>query len=95
MTAWWSGCEEFPQALDVIEQQLKGDTPLPAALAVLKSCNLDRGLGRPSGPTSVEEAEPRQRKREIERTLTAVSAEDVERAQRRREQDRMMAELLL
>ena len=85
----------LPQALDVLEQQLQGENPLPAAIQVLKSCNLDKGIGRPTGPSTVEEVEHEQRRRAIDHALTAISADDVQHAQRKREQDRMMQELLL
>ena len=85
----------LPQALDVIEQQLKSDNPLPAAIQILKSCGLAQGLGRPVGPATVEAVEQEAAKRAIDRALTAISADDVQRAQRKREQDRMMAELLM
>jgi hypothetical protein len=83
----------LPKALAVLQQELEGDTPLPAAIQVLKSCGLATGLGRPTGPTTVAEVEQEQVKREIERTLTALSADDVQHAQRKREQDRVFAEL--
>ena len=96
----WDGQVEtlrglLPKALAVIATELEGPQPLPAALAILKSCGLATGLGRPSGPATVEEAEQAAARREIDRTLTAISHDDVQRAQRRREQERVMAELLL
>ena len=96
----WDGMAEtlrglLPKALEVLKAEMEGDNPLPAAIQILKSCGLASGLGRPTGPTTVEEAETAQRQREVERTLTAVSAEAVALAQRKREQDRMFAELTL
>ena len=85
----------LPQALDVIEQQLKSEQPLPAALAVLKSCGLTSANLRPTGPTTVEAVEQEAAKRDIDRALTAISADDVQRAQRAREQQRLFAELTL
>ena len=35
----------LPKALAVLQQALEGDTPLPAAIQVLKSCGLATGLG--------------------------------------------------
>ena len=83
----------LPQALDVIEQQLKGENPLPAALQILKSCNLATGVGRPSGPATVEAAERELRQREIEQAATALTEADVQAAVRQREQTRLLAEL--
>ena len=40
----------LPKALAVIEKELEGPQPLPAALAVLKSCGLATGLGGPPAP---------------------------------------------
>ena len=84
-----------PKAVDVLKRELEGETPLPAALAILKSCGLTSANLRPSGPCTVEEVEQAQRQREVERTLTAISAEDVQLALKRRQQDRLMQELLL
>jgi hypothetical protein len=94
----WDGMVEtlrglLPKALEVLKKELEGETPLPAALQVLKSCGLAQGLGRPTGPSTVEEAEHAQRQREIERTLTALTPEDVELAQQRRASDRRFAAL--
>ena len=96
----WDGQVEtlrglLPKALAVLGKELDGPQPLPAALAILKSCGLSTGLGRPTGPVTVEEAEQAQRRLEVERSSTALTEADVAHAQRRREQDRMMAELLL
>ena len=83
----------LPNALDVIEQQLQGDSPLPAALAVLKSCGLAQGLGRPTGPVTVEEAERAQRQRAMEQAATALTEADVQAVIRQREQTRVLAGL--
>jgi hypothetical protein len=83
----------LPKALEVLKKELDGATPLPAALQVLKSCGLATGLGRPTGPTTVEEAEHAQRQREVERARTAITAADVELAHRQRESDRTFAAL--
>ena len=83
----------LPKALAVLEKELEGDTPLPAAIQILKSCGLATGLGRPTGPTTVEAAEQQQVQREIERARTALTPEDIQHAQRRREQEKLFAEL--
>jgi hypothetical protein len=66
---------------------------LPAAIQVLKSCGLAQGLGRPTGPTTVEDAEQAQRQREIERVHATLTEEDVQLAQQRRDSDRRFAAL--
>jgi hypothetical protein len=83
----------LPKALEVLKQELAGDTPLPAAIQVLKSCGLYGAVGRPTGPTTVEEAEQAQLSRAVERAHATLTAADVELAQRRRQQDRTFAEL--
>jgi len=83
----------LPKALEVLKQELEGDTPLPAAIQVLKSCGLYGAVGRPTGPTTVEEAEQAQLSRAVERAHATLTAADVELAQRRRQQDRTFAEL--
>jgi hypothetical protein len=82
----------LPKAVEVLQKELEGATPLPAALQVLKSCGL-AAVGRPTGPTTVEEAEQAQRQREIERVATALTPEDVTLAQQRRKSDRTFAAL--
>jgi hypothetical protein len=83
----------LPRALEVLKQELEGPQPLAAALQVLKTAGFTGEVGRPTGPTTVEEAEHAQRQREIERTLTALTPEDVTLAQQRRESDRRFAAL--
>ena len=96
----WDGQVEalrglLPRALAVLAKELEGDNPLPAAIQILKSCGLATGLGRPTGPTTVDDAERAQRQREMERISTAITAEDVALAERSRQQQRMFAELAL
>ena len=47
----------LPKALAVLKNELEGETPLPAAIQVLKSCGLYGAVGRPTGPATPEEAE--------------------------------------
>ena len=42
-----------PKALEVLERALEGETPLPAALHILKACGL-YGLQEPEGKTEAE-----------------------------------------
>ena len=56
----WSGLADrlralVPKALDVLEHELEGETPLPAAIHVLKACGL-YGLREPGG--TLEPTEP-------------------------------------
>jgi hypothetical protein len=83
----------LPKALAVLATELDGPTPLPAAIQVLKSCGLAQGLGRPTGPTTVEDAEQAQRQREIARVHATLTEEDVQLAQQRRDSDRRFAAL--
>jgi hypothetical protein len=45
----------LPKALEVLKCGLEGETPLPAAVHVLKACGL-YGMLPPRGPTEVEDA---------------------------------------
>ena len=56
----WAGMSDrlrglLPKALDVLEHELDGETPLPAAVHILKACGL-YGLLIPAGPVEPEEA---------------------------------------
>ena len=44
----------LPKALDVLDQELEGDNPIPAAIHVLKACKL-YGTPMVAGPTDVED----------------------------------------
>jgi hypothetical protein len=55
----WDGMADrlrglLPKALDVLAQALEDETPLPAAVHILKACGL-YGLPQPDGPTDPEE----------------------------------------
>src|SRR5262245_17370930 len=43
-----------PKAVQVLARELDGDTPMPAALAILRACGLANGPLAPSGPTDAE-----------------------------------------
>ena len=64
----------LPKALRVLEKELEGETPLPAAIQVLKSCGIYGAVGRPTGPTTVEEAELAQRETSFQRMLREMAA---------------------
>ena len=44
----------LPRAVEVLKAELEGETPLPAAIHVLKACGLYGGGQAPSGPTAPE-----------------------------------------
>jgi hypothetical protein len=63
----------LPKALDVLKQELDGETPLPAAIQVLKSCGIYGAVGRPTGPTTPEDAHLEQRQRSFDRALRELA----------------------
>ena len=63
----------LPKALEVLKCALEGETPLPAAVHVLKACGL-YGMPAPQGPTEVEDAVIAQRRHTYERMLTGLAA---------------------
>jgi hypothetical protein len=63
----------LPRAVAVLKQELEGDTPLPAAIQVLKSCGLYGAGGRPTGPTTVEDADLANRQRASDRLMAELS----------------------
>lgn len=56
----------LPKALDALAAELDGETPLPAAIHVLKACGL-YGLPAPSGPAETEDAVLDEQERQQER----------------------------
>ena len=63
----------LPKALEVIERELGGETPLPAAVHVLKACGL-YGMLPPRGPAEVEDAVLAEQERQSERRRKALFA---------------------
>jgi hypothetical protein len=63
----------LPKALDVLEQALEGETPLPAAVHVLKAGGL-YGMLPPQGPTEVADAEIAAQQRACDRRRAALLA---------------------
>ena len=96
---WESTVDELrgliPQALQVLKAELDGETPLKAAIEIMRAAGFYGSVGRPAGPATLAEAEQAQRQREIARAATEVTAEDVALAERSRQQQRMFAELTL
>ena len=64
----------LPKALEVLKCALEGETPLPAAVHVLKACGLYGGIPVPQGPTDVEDAAIAQRRRVYDRMLMSLAA---------------------
>ena len=64
----------LPKALEVLKSELESETPLPAAIHVLKACGLYGGIPVPQGPTEVEDAEIAQRRRVYDRVLASLAA---------------------
>jgi hypothetical protein len=64
----------LPKALEVLKSELGSETPLPAAIHVLKACGLYGGIPVPQGPIEVEDAEIAQRRRVYERMLASLAA---------------------
>ena len=65
----------LPKALDVVERELDGEDPLPAAVHVLKASGV-YGVPAPSGPTEVEDAVIAQKQRHQDRMRRGLMAED-------------------
>ena len=74
----WAGMTDalrglLPKALEVLKSELEGETPLPAAVHVLKACGL-YGMLPPRGPTEVEDAVLAEQQRQGERRRAALLA---------------------
>jgi hypothetical protein len=74
----WAGMADalrglLPKALEVLKGELEGETPLPAAVHVLKACGL-YGMVIPLGPTEVDDALLAEQERQSERRRRAVFA---------------------
>jgi hypothetical protein len=65
----------LPKALEVLKSELEGETPLPAAIHVLKACGLYGGVPVPQGPTEVEDAVLAEKARQRHRMYAALQAE--------------------
>ena len=63
----------LPQALAVLKQELAGETPLPAAIQVLKLSGIAAAGGRPLGPTTPEDAALASRQRASDRLMAELS----------------------
>jgi hypothetical protein len=76
----WNGMADtlrglLPKAMDVLQHELEGATPLPAAIHVLKACGFYGGVLVPQGPTEVEDAAIAQRQRAAHQMLARLAAE--------------------
>ena len=63
----------LPKALEVLKSELESETPLPAAVHVLKACGL-YGMLPPRGPTEVEDAVLAEEERRSERRRKTLMA---------------------
>ena len=63
----------LPKALEVLQCELEGEHPLPAAVHVLKACGL-YGMLPPRGPTEVEDAVLAEQQRLKQRQYAALAA---------------------
>ena len=63
----------LPKALEVLQCELEGEHPLPAAVHVLKACGL-YGNVSPLGPTEVEDALLAEQERQSERRRKTLMA---------------------
>jgi hypothetical protein len=63
----------LPKALEVLKCELEGETPLPAAVHVLKACGL-YGMVPPHGATALEDVVLAEQERQRERHRRAVMA---------------------
>ena len=63
----------LPKALEVLQCELDGEHPLPAAVHVLKACGL-YGMLPPRGPAEVEDAVLAEQERQSERRRKALFA---------------------
>jgi hypothetical protein len=63
----------LPQALAVLQQELDGETPLKAAVEILKSCGIYGAVGPPTGPTTPEDVNLALRQRASDRLMAELS----------------------
>jgi len=63
----------LPKALEVLKSELESETPLPAAVHVLKACGL-YGMLPPRGPTEVDDAVLAEEERQSERRRKTLMA---------------------
>jgi len=63
----------LPKALEVLQSELEGEHPLPAAVHVLKACGLYGNIS-PLGPTEVEDALLAEQERQSARRRAALFA---------------------
>ena len=80
----------LPKAMEVLKSELEGETPLPAAVHVLKACGLYGGLAAPSGSTEPEEIAARLR---LAADARQHAAEEADIAIKRRSYDRFLSAL--
>jgi hypothetical protein len=77
-----------PKAVAVLARELDGETPMPAALAILRACGLANGPLAPSGPTDPVQIAAQMQLTADER---AHAEEEAQIAIQRRHFDRMLS----
>jgi hypothetical protein len=80
----------LPRAVEVLKAELEGETPLPAAIHVLKACGLYGTAAAPSGPSEPEEIAARLR---LATDTRQHAAEEADIAIKRRSYDRFLSAL--
>jgi hypothetical protein len=80
----------LPKALEVLKSELESETPLPAAVHVLKACGLYGTAAAPSGSTEPEEIAARMR---LAADARQHAAEEADIAIKRRSYDRFLSAL--
>jgi hypothetical protein len=63
----------LPQALAVLQQELDGETPLKAAVEIMKAAGFYGALGPPTGPTTPEDVNLALRQRASARLMAELS----------------------
>ena len=79
-----------PKAMEVLKAELEGETPLQAAIHVLKACGLYGGIAAPRGPIEPDEIAIAMQLKDYDR---AHAAENAQIAMQRKGFDRMLSAL--
>jgi hypothetical protein len=63
----------IPQALQELKAELAGETPLKAAIEIMRAAGFYGSVGRPDGPTEAEDVKLALRQKAADRLLTELS----------------------
>jgi hypothetical protein len=80
----------LPRAVEIVQAELEGDTPLPAAVHVLKACGLYGAAAAPAGSTEPEEIAAQM---QVAADVRQHAAEEAALAIQRRNADRFFSAL--